>query len=59
MLKCIPLDCACGADWRSGKAKDFGNKIIRVNSGTACGDTPYRETNVDTSYMRILDETSV
>ena len=26
----------------------------RVNGGDACGDTPYRETNVDTSYMRIV-----
>ena len=32
---------------------------IRVNGGNACGDTPYRETNVDTSYMRIPNETSV
>ena len=36
--------------------KTFGK---RVNGGDACGDTPYRETNVDTSYMRIPNENSV
>ena len=28
------------------------------NRGNACGRTPYRETNLDTSYMRITNEAS-
>ena len=39
--------------------KDDKTFAKRVNGGGACGDTPYRETNVDTSYMRIPNENSV
>ena len=29
------------------------------NRGNACGRASYRETNVDTSHMQILNETSI